>query len=95
MTFKKYHDSANLIFKELHILKFKDLIYSQKCLFMLQIEQNKQLAASFPGLKYCGESHNYMTRLATKKLLHILTNRTDRYGKQSAKYSCILDWNKF
>ena len=62
---------------------------------MLQIEQYKQLAASFPGLKYCSESHNYMTRSATKKLLHIPTKRTDRYYKQSAKYNGILDWNKF
>ena len=95
MTFKKHHDSANSIFKEFHILKFKDLIYLQNCIFMLQIEQNKQLAASFPGLKYCGEGHNYMTWSTTKKLLHIPTNRTDRYGKQSAKYNSILDWNKF
>ena len=36
-----------------------------------------------------------MTWLATKKSLHIWTNRADRYGKQSAKYNCILDWNKF
>ena len=62
---------------------------------MLQIEQNIQLAESFPELKYCSESHNYMTRSATKKLLHISTIRTDRYYKQSAKYNCILNWNKF
>ena len=38
-----------------------------------------------------------MTQLTTKKLLHIPTNGTYRYGKQSAKYkyNCILDWNKF
>ena len=62
---------------------------------MLQIEQNKQIVASFPRLKYCGESHNYMTPSATKKILHIPTNKTDRYSKQSAKYNCILDWSKF
>ena len=56
MTFKKRHDSINSIFEEFHILKFKDLIYLQNCLFMLQIEQNEQLAASFQGLKYCGKS---------------------------------------
>ena len=89
-TFKKRHD-ANSIYKEFHILKFKDLIYLQNYLFMLQIEQNKPLAASFLGLKYCGESHNYTTRSAAKKVLHIPTNRTDRYGKQSAKYICTLD----
>ena len=36
-----------------------------------------------------------MTRSAAKNLLHIPTNRTDRYSKKSAKYNCILDWNKF
>ena len=36
-----------------------------------------------------------MTWLTTKKLLHIPTNRTDRYSKQSAQYNYILDWNKF
>ena len=62
---------------------------------MSQIEQNKQLTTSFPGLKYCGESHNYMTLLTAKKLLHIPTDRTDRYGKQSTKNNSILEWNKF
>ena len=95
ITFKKRYDSANSIYKEFHILKFKNLIYLQNRLFMLQIKQNKQIAASFLGLKYCGKRDNYMTRSAAKKLLHIPANRTDRYGKQSAKYNCILDWNKF
>ena len=45
-------------------------------------------------LKYCGESQNYVTWSATKKLLHIPTSRTDRCGKQSAKCNCILDWTK-
>ena len=36
-----------------------------------------------------------MTRLAAKKLFHIPTNRANRYGKQTAKYNSILDWNKF
>ena len=37
---KKRHDFANPICKEFRILKFKDLIYLQNCLFMLQIENN-------------------------------------------------------
>ena len=58
---------------------------------MLQIEQNKQLAPSSRGLKYCGKNQNYMTGLAVKLLLHISPNRTDRYGKQSPKYNWILN----
>ena len=46
-------------------------------------------------VKYWGKSHSYMTRSAAKNLLHIPANRTDRYSKKSAKYNCILDWNKF
>ena len=42
-------------------MQLLDLIYSQKCLFMLQIENNKQLAASFSELKYCGEDDNCTT----------------------------------
>ena len=38
---------------------------------MLQIKDNKQLATSFSRLKYCGENHNYTTRLVTRKLLDI------------------------
>ena len=77
ITFKKRHGSTNLIYKELNTLKFKDLIYFQNCLFMLQIENNKQIAASFSELKYCGKNHNYTTRLATRKLLDITSSRTD------------------
>lgn len=64
IAFKKRHGFVNSIYKELHILKFKDLI-----------EQNKQLTASFPRLKYCDESHNYMTRSAAKKLPHVPTKK--------------------
>ena len=65
IIFKKCHDSANPIYKEYNVLKFKDLIFLPNCLFMLQIEHNKQLAASFSGLKCCGENHNYAARLTT------------------------------
>ena len=91
ITYKKHHDSANLNYKEFYVFKLKDLIYLQNCFFVLQIEQNKELAASFPELKYCGKSHNYMTWLAVKILLHIPINSTDRYGKQCPKFNCILN----
>ena len=60
-------------------------------LSVLQIEQNKQLASSSLGLKYCGKNQSYMTWLAVKLLLHISPNRTDRYGKQSPKCNYILN----
>ena len=41
------------------------------CLFMCQLEQNKKLAATFPGLVSTKEKHNYNTRSARKNLLDI------------------------
>lgn len=94
ITFKNRHDSTKSIYREFDLLKFNNLTYLQNCLSILQIEQNKEQYASLLGLKYCGESHNYMTRLTAKNYF-IPTNRIDRYDKQSAKYNCILDGNKF
>ena len=57
---------------------------------MQQIGKNKQLAASFSGIKYSGESHNYTKGSATKKLTDFPVEITDRYSKQCAKYNCII-----
>ena len=52
---------------------------------MLQIEQNENLVASFPGLKYCGEHHTYDTRSKIQKSFDIPNKKTHTYGTQSAK----------
>ena len=39
--------------------------------------------------------HNYQTRSATQNLLDTPLARTNKYGKGSAKYQCIRDWNNF
>ena len=65
------------------MLKFKDLLHLQSCLFVLQTEQNQTLAKSFVTLKHCSDNHNYQTRAS-----RILDTPT-----HSAKYHCILGWN--
>ena len=62
---------------------------------MSQLEQNKKLAATFSGLVYTQEKHNYNTRSARKNLLDIPLCQTFTYGTQSCKYKCIKDWNRF
>ena len=62
---------------------------------MCQLEQNKKLASTFPGLVYTKEKHNYNTRSARKNLLDIPLCQTFTYGMQSCKYQCIKDWNRF
>ena len=95
ITFKKFHDPVNPLYKDLKILKFKDLLHLQNCLFVLQIEQNQTLAKSFVTLKHCGDNHNYQTRASTKRILDTPLYKTNTYGTHSAKYHCILDWNQF
>ena len=75
ITFKKLHDPANPFFKDLKILKFKDLLYLQNCLFVSQIQQNKTLAKSFVTLKHCNDNHNYQTRASAKKIWPLLSIR--------------------
>ena len=74
------------VYKDLKILKFKDLLHLQNCLFVLQIEQNKTLAKSFATLKHCGDNHNYQTQACTKRILDTPLYKTNTYGPHPAKY---------
>ena len=95
ITFKKRQESVTDIYKEYKILKFKDSIHLQNCLFMSLIEEDEKIAESFASLKHCGDNHHYQTRSKTKKLLDIPLFKTDTYGTHSVKYNCIVDWNNF
>ena len=95
ITLKKLHDLVNPLYKDLKILKFKDLLHLQNCLFVLQIEQNQTLAKSFVTLRYCGDNHNHQTQAYTKRILDTPLYNVNTYGTHSAKYHCILDWNQF
>ena len=79
ITFKKFHDPVNPLYKDLKILKFKDLLHLQNCLFVLQIEQNQTLAKSFVTLKHCGDNHNYQTRASTKRILDTPLYKTNTW----------------
>ena len=95
IAFKNQYESADPLYKNLKIIKFQDLLWLNNCLFMCQLEQNKKLAATFPGLVSTKEKHNYNTRSARKNLLDIPLCQTFTYGMQSCKYQCIKDWNRF
>ena len=95
ITFKKRFDQTDVLYKELNISKFRDILHLQNCLFMSQIEHNEKLAKTFPTLKHCGDNHSYNTRSAGKKLLDIPLLNTETFGTRSSKYNCITDWNNF
>ena len=91
ISFKKLHDPVNPLYKDLKILKFKDILYRQNCLFVSQIEQNQTLSKPFATLKNCGDNHNYQTRASTKITLDTPLYKRNTYGTHSAKYHCIVD----
>ena len=97
ITFKKFHDPINPLYKDLKILKFKDLLHLQDCLLVLEIEKNQALAKSFVTLKHCGDKNNCQIWASTKRIHSSYTPlyKTNTYGNHSAKYHCILDWNQF
>ena len=83
ICFKKHNEPVSEDFKKIGILKFHDLIKLQNCLFICQLEQDEQLAKSFPALKHCGDNRNYQTRSTIKRLLDTPLLNTDTYGMQS------------
>ena len=95
MFFKKPNEEVSGDFKKFGILNFHDLIKLQSCIFISQLEQDKQFAKTFPALKHCGDNHNYQKRSTTKRLLDTPLLNTDTYGTQSTKYNCTDDWNSF
>ena len=94
IAFKKLYESADPLNKDLKIIKFQDLLRLSNCLFMCQLEKNKKLAATFPGLVYTKEKHNYNTRSARENLLDTPLYQTFIYETQSCKFQCIKDWNR-
>ena len=85
------------LYKEVNVLKFRDIVHLQIFIFMsqIEIEHNGKLPKTFPTLKFCGDNQSYNTRSATKKLLDILLFNAEVYGTQSFRYNCIIDWNNF
>ena len=94
ITFKKCKDSAACIKKNFKILKFRDHVTQQNCLFVFLLEQNPHLLSSFK-IFHCGHTRNYSSRSANKIILHIPYSQTYTYGTKSVMESCIKDWNNF
>ena len=97
ICFKKPNEAVSGDFKKFGILKFHDLIKLQNCTFICRLEQDEQLAKTFPALKHCDDNHDYQTRTRStaKELPDTPLLNTDTYGTQSTKYNCIADWNSF
>ena len=93
LTFKHSDDSCDPIYKDLKILKLKDLIIINNCLFVYD-HLNKNLPDAFDGyFKLLKEQHKHNTRGAKKNLLNVPQTRTKYYGINAIKTRAIKDWN--
>ena len=57
MSSEKLHDHTAKLYKDLKLLKFRDIVYLKNCLLISQIEQNENFAKSILELKYYGYNH--------------------------------------
>ena len=88
IAFKRFHDPVKPLYKDLKILKLKDLLHLQNSLFVLQFEQLQILEKSFVEIKHYGDNHNYQTLASTKRPLGTPLYKANTH---SVKYHCILD----
>ena len=95
ICFKKPNEVVSGDFRKFGILKFYDLVKLQNCILISHLEQDEQLAKTFPALKHSGDNHKYQTRFITKRLLDAPLLNTGTYGTQSTKYNYIADCNSF
>ena len=95
ITFKKPHNPVNPLYKDLKVLKLKDLLHLPNCLFVSQIGQNQTLAKSFVTVTYCGDNHIYQARASNKRPLDTLPYKRKFYGTHCTKYHCIVDCKQF
>lgn len=95
ITFSKSNCDIDQLYKDLKLLKFKDMLFVQNCILMSRVV-NDLLPQSFKS-NFCQRSdiHHHRTRAATLNQLDIPTVLTQRFGTLSTTYRCISDWNEF
>lgn len=92
MTFSKFDQHSEPLFKKMGILKFQDLLSLHVLFFMYQFHHNSLPLAFDNFFQSISSIHNYQTRLATKSSYYIHPVRTN-YGKFSLRYTGPREWN--
>ena len=92
ISFSRYDCPSEPIFKYYKILKLKDQISLYNCLLIHDYSRNL-LPSSFDNFfTLCTELHNNDTRRQAG-CVFVPHYNSNRYGRQSIKLSCILNWN--
>ena len=93
MTYSDFNAHSEPLFKQMDILKFKDNIVLQNCLFVYDYLKGN-LPSSFDfTFNRVEESHSINTRRAVAGLLSIPKFNSTSYGLKSIYKHCINSWN--
>ena len=93
MTFSNYRDHTEPIFKLLRILKFKDNLFLQNCLFVHDYLHG-HLPDCFEKTFTKADFHNINTRHADQGSLMVPSVNSTTYGLKSIYKQCIDNWNQ-
>ena len=95
MTFAPFNSHTNHIFKDLELLKVRDVIKSQQLKLVYEFYCNKLPDDLMSLFKLNSDVHttNLTLNSVHNNLLHIPTINTQTYGIKSIKYHCAKLWN--
>ena len=94
MSFKGRNDPTNPVFKLLEIMKLKDILLYNNCIFAYD-QINENLAENFKDFFLMTENqHDYNTRGTTSKTVVRTTINSTTYGLNSVQYRVASVWNQ-
>ena len=94
MSFKGRNDLTNPLFKILEIIKLKDILLYNNCIFAHN-QINENFPENFKGFfQTAANQHIYNTRGTTNKTITKTTIDSTTYGLNSIKNRAASDWNQ-
>ena len=93
MSFSDLREPSSPLFKEWKILKIKDIVEIQNCLFVHSFLKGK-LPKSFENIfQKCNTIHVNPTRFSSSDCLYMPRFRSVTYGLNCITNTCIYSWN--
>ena len=93
ITFSFYKDLSNPLFKNLKLLKLRDVLESETIKFFYKLSRNELLKSVFSIFNLVHEVHTRNTR--NNLLIYIPRMYTSRCGNHSLRSDGASLWNKF
>ena len=96
LTFSAFNSHTSDLFKELKILKVKDIIKMNQLKIVFDFTNNVLPSDLMPLFTYARDVHpNHELNSSDNNLLYIPEVQTSTYGIKSIKYHCAKLWNDF